>query len=374
MIYREIGKNKDKISAIGLGTCYHSTKNESYSLLERSILTAIGAGINFIDTAPVYGDGESERILGRILKTVNRSDVFIASKISPGNTSFSGVVKSIDDSLSRLKTDTIDLCQIHWPNPKIPIEETMSAMEKMVEEGKIRNIGISNFSLSETRETILSLSSNSLASIQSEYNFFERSVENDLLPFCNKNNILMIGYSPLSQGKLVNGNDQESLIRELSEKYNATPGQIVLRWLIENTSVVVIPNTSKERRVLENSKSTEIDLTRADIDLISKELNTPIRMINTSDIRVSNSHGRKVYETLQEALDNSMGMSPSPEELSKEMISGNLLKPVRLKELNSSLDSQDGKKFDLVEGRLRYWAWVIANGCDLPIPSLIWRK
>jgi diketogulonate reductase-like aldo/keto reductase len=371
MIYREIGKNKDRVSVIGFGTGYHAPKDGDYESLEKSIHKAIDVGINFIDTAPVYGSGMSEEVLGQILKNVNRSDVFLASKISPENTTFSGVISSIESSLSRLKTDRIDLCQIHWPSTKVPIEETMSAMEKMVEEGKIRNIGVSNFSVDEASGALSALRRNRLVSIQSEFNFFERSVENDILPFCKENNLILIAYSPLAQGKIVNGREQIEFIDKLARKYNSSPAQIALRWLVSNPDVIVIPNTSKPHRATENGLSASIQLSVSDIASISRKLKTEVRMINTSDIRVSNDHGRKVYQTIQEAIDNKMGMSPSPLELSNQMKDGVFLKSIRIKELDTCTGE---KKYDLIEGRLRYWAWIIAHGPDKHIPSLVWRK
>jgi len=371
VIYKKIGKNSDLISSIGFGTGFHLPENESGINMEDVIKSSLDKGVNFIDTAPVYGNGLSETILGSVLQKIGRDKVFLASKVSPEDTTYLGVLKSAEDSLKRLKTDRIDLFQVHWPNPNVPISETMAAMEKLVKDGKIRHIGVSNFSLSETIATSQILKSNNLASLQAEYNFFERAAENEVLPYCDKNNIIFIAYSPLAQGNLINGKKQYEFVKQISKKYNCSPGQIVLKWLTMNSSVVVIPNTSKTSRALENAGASEICITNEDYHLISKNLKTEIEMVDLKEIRVSNDYNRKVYLTIREAMDNKMNMTPSPIELAEEMKKGSFLKPIRLKQIE---EPGGVKKFDLVEGRLRYWSWAIAHGWDKKIPSLVWKS
>tara|TARA_R110002012_G_scaffold315603_1_gene529585 strand:- start:22031 stop:23146 length:1116 start_codon:yes stop_codon:yes gene_type:complete len=371
MKYRKIGNKDSAISAIGFGTGFHLPENENGSTLEETIKASLDNGVNFIDTAPVYGDGISEVILGNVLQRVGRNNVFLASKVSPKDTTFSGTIKSAEDSLRRLKTDVIDLFQVHWPNPNVPIEETMSAMERLVEQGKIKHIGVSNFLQSEVETAMQSLHNNKLATIQTEYNLFERSVEDRVIPFCDSNKILLIAYSPLAQGNLVNGLDQKEFLLKISNKYEKTAGQIVLNWLCYKEQVVVIPNTSKKHRALENAKSLSFKLSEDDYDLMSQNLKTPVSHINPHEIRVSNDYNRKVYQTVEEAKENKMNTTPSPIELSEEMKKGFFLKPIRLKEIPSQ---SNAKKYDLVEGRLRFWAWVIAFGWDKEIPALVWKQ
>jgi len=367
MIYRNLGS--DSVSAIGFGTGFHLPDKEDGKNLDLTLSCFVDNGVNFIDTAPVYGDGLSETLLGSALKKIGREKVFLASKVSPNDTTYEGVIKSAEDSLIRLQTDRIDLFQVHWPNPNFPISETMRAMNTLVKEGKVRHVGVSNFLLSEAQDAVTALTSEGhhLACIQAEYNFFERSVEKDILPFCENNDIKLIAYSPLAQGKLANGSYQSEYLNALSEKYKCTPGQIVLRWLIQDPNVIVIPNTSKPSRALENAKSADIELTDHDYESMSVQLVTPTRNIDTKQIRVSNDYNRKVYQTIEEAKENAMGMTPSPIELSEEIEQGIFLKPIRLKRVNDT-------QFDLIEGRLRFWAWVIAFGWNKEIPALVWEK
>lgn len=369
MIYKKIGA--DRISAVGFGTGIHDQTNKDYSMLEQSLCAAIESGVNFVDTAPVYGDGSSEEALGRVLRGVGRDKIFLASKVSPADTTYAGVIRSVEDSLARLQIDTLDLCQIHWPSTTVPVEETTQALENLVLEGKVRHIGVSNFQLHEVQNTVGALQTSPLRTIQSEYNFFERSVEKNVLPFCKNNDIMLIAYSPLAQGRMVNGKKQRNILNNMAKKYNATQAQIVIRWLIEDSSVLVIPNTSKPNRAMENASAADICISPEDMKYLSKNLTTSMEMVDTKNIRPSNDYNRKVYQTIEEALENDMKMSPSPLELSEEIKLGNFLKPIRLKEL---ADTTKGKKYDLVEGRLRYWAWIIAYGWDKPIPSLIWKN
>lgn len=368
MIYKIIGT--DRVSAIGFGTGFTAPENRNCDTLQQTIHNSIDLGVNFIDTAPVYGNGVSETMLGQVLKNIGREKVFLASKVSPEDTSYKGVISSAEQSLKRLQTETIDLFQIHWPSVNIPLSETAEAMEKLVSDGKVRYIGVSNFQMHEIVETKNNLKCNFLASIQSEYNFFERSVEDKVLPFCKKNDMMLIAYSPLAQGNLVNGRQQKTILIQMAQKYGATPGQLVLRWLIENDDVLVIPNTSKPHRAIENAKAANFTISKEDFMILSENLKTFQQLIDVKDVRVSNDYSRKVYQTIEEAKENKMNLSPSPIELSEEMKKGNFLKPIRLKELEKPID---GKRYDLVEGRLRYWAWTIAHGYDKPIPALVWK-
>ena len=368
MLNKQIGPDNISIPAIGFGCDIQGKVGADFNILNRLILESYSLGSNFFDTAPVYGDGDSEKVLGKAIKSIRRN-VILATKVLPNDTTYEGVINSLESSLKRLQTDYVDLYQVHWPNPDVPLSETMSAMEKLVADGKVRYIGVSNFTLKEIKETIQHLYKNSLVSIQTEYNLFERSLEEELLPFAKEHNITIIAYSPLAQGKLANGRKQRTLINGLAKKYDATPGQIVLRFLIDKPEVVAIPNTTKLKRLIENIHSADFNIDPEDLDKINKVCRTEIAYIDTRQIRVTNEYNRKVYSTLEEAKQNKMGMVPSPMELADEMKKGEFLKSVRLRRLSKQIDEQT---YDLTEGRLRYWAWIIAFGWDKPIPSLVW--
>jgi aryl-alcohol dehydrogenase-like predicted oxidoreductase len=200
-----------KVSRIGLGTWAiggwmwgDTNDDESIS----TIRSALDYGITVIDTAPVYGFGRSEEIVGRALAEAGLRDrVLIATKVGLDwrdgkpfrNASRKRIMREIEDSLRRLRTDHIDIYQVHWPDPLVPIEETADAMHTLLRQGKTRAIGVSNFSVAQMeqfrREAPLHV-------LQPPYNLFERGIETDLLPYCRNNKIATFGYGALCRGLL----------------------------------------------------------------------------------------------------------------------------------------------------------------------------
>jgi diketogulonate reductase-like aldo/keto reductase len=158
-------------------------------------------GMCFVDTAEMYGSGHSEELVAESLKNTNEK-VFVASKVSPQHFNYDNVLKSCQASLKRLEMKQLDLYQLHWPNPRIPISETMRAMEKLANDGLIRHIGVSNFSVQQMKDAQNALSKHHVVSNQVEYSLVDRSIESDILPYCQKNKITVIAYSPLGQGKI----------------------------------------------------------------------------------------------------------------------------------------------------------------------------
>jgi aryl-alcohol dehydrogenase-like predicted oxidoreductase len=173
-----------------------------------TIRAALGRGINLIDTAPVYGFGVSEEIVGRALAPAGlRSEAVIATKVGLEwrdgkvyrNATRDRIMQEIDQSLRRLRTDYIDIYQVHWPDPLVPIEETAEAMRTLYDQGKIRAIGVSNFSVAQM-ERFRQVAP--LHVLQPPYNLFERAIESDVLPYCRTNNIATLGYGALCRGLL----------------------------------------------------------------------------------------------------------------------------------------------------------------------------
>ena len=171
-----------------------------------TIQAALSQGINLIDTAPVYGFGVSEEIVGAALDGV-RSQAVIATKVGLEwrdgkvyrNATRARIMQEIDDSLRRLRTDYIDIYQVHWPDPLVPVEETAEAMRSLYEQGKIRAIGVSNFSVAQM-ERFRQVAP--LHVLQSPYNLFERAIEAEILPYCHANHIVTLGYGALCRGLL----------------------------------------------------------------------------------------------------------------------------------------------------------------------------
>ena len=198
-----------KVSRVALGTWAMggwmwggTDRRESIA----TIRAALHQGINLIDTAPVYGFGVSEEIVGEALEGA-RAEAVIATKTGLEwrdgkvyrNATRARILKEVDDSLRRLRTDYIDIYQVHWPDPKVPVEETAEAMRSLYEEGKIRAIGVSNFSVAEMERFRQAAP---LHVLQPPYNLFERAIETDILPYARANHIATLGYGALCRGLL----------------------------------------------------------------------------------------------------------------------------------------------------------------------------
>src|ERR1700744_3310821 len=200
-----------KVSPIAIGTWaiggwMWGGTDEAESIA--TIRTAFAHGINIVDTAPVYGFGRSEEIVGKAIAEAGlRSDVLIATKAGLEwdggkvfrNDSRARILHEVEDSLRRLQTDYIDIYQVHWPDPLVPIEETADAMQTLLKQGKIRAIGVSNFSILQM-ERFRRIAP--LHVLQPPYNLFERGIEADLLPYCRENKIATLGYGALCRGLL----------------------------------------------------------------------------------------------------------------------------------------------------------------------------
>ena len=371
MIMKELGRLGLRVGAIGQGTAYPKKKllTQSRELI-RILEAGIDYGMNLIDTAEVYGDGLAEELINGVIKG-RRSKVVIATKFSPEHASRSGVIEALENSLKRLGTDYVDLYQFHWPNPEIPFAETALALEKCVRAGKARFIGVSNFSQREL-EAFRGLSKESLVSLQTEYNVLERNPEHDgTLDYCTREQVSILAYSPLDQGRFGDLNSERRIILEqMAEKYAKTATQIMLRWLILRRPVIAIPMTADIGHAYENAESARFDLSLEDIQTIDRIFDTPINFIPVEQIRVSlkGERGHKVYQTLEDAKLNPMGFVPSPAALAESIKQDPRIKPVRLV---MSKDKSDGFLYDLVNGRIRFWAWVIAHGNQRPIPAYV---
>jgi len=253
--YKELGGTGVRIPVLGLGTwgmgglSTESDARDSESIA--ALRHGLKLGLRFIDTAEMYGGGHSEEVVAKSVAS-DRENVFLATKVSAEHLSRDGVLKACASSLRRLQTHYIDLYQVHWPNPRIPITETMKAMEQLVEEGKIRHIGVSNFSVLQTREAQEALSKNYLASNQVEYNLIDRSIESELLPYCEKEKITIIAYSPLARGE-ISKRDRWRILDNVASKYGKTRTQIALNWLICKNPVVAIPKAASLEHVTENA-------------------------------------------------------------------------------------------------------------------------
>lgn len=195
---RELGNTGVEVSEIILGAWQFGKQSWADIKDDESVAAihaALDAGINMIDTAVGYGGGYSEEVVGEAVKD-RRDDVLLASKVGANP---DGIRKGIDECLERMKIDCIDLYQVHYPSPRIPIAETIGAMDEIRQAGKVRFVGVSNFSLQQMQEAVATAK---IDTYQPPFNVFWREIDETVLPFCRESNIAVIPYSPLAQGLL----------------------------------------------------------------------------------------------------------------------------------------------------------------------------
>lgn len=284
MEYIELGKSDLKVSRIGLGGLQFGTQGygiDDKAMMKRIINHAIDNGVNFIDTAEVYAYGGSERIIGETIEERgDREDIVIATKVYPENLRYRDVLKAATASQKRLRTEVIDLYQIHHPNCTIPLSETMKALDELLEAGKVRYVGVSNFGSSLTQQAMDLLKNGDIVSNQMEYSLIVRDIEREVLPFLRGVGIATIAYSPLTMGLLTGKYDEETelpkedrrarlplfsrksnlkqlapligAMREVAEAHDATIAQVALNWLLRFDDVFPIPGAKTPEQVQSN--------------------------------------------------------------------------------------------------------------------------
>lgn len=230
------------------------------------IREAIKLGMSHIDTAEMYSSGHSEEIVGKAIKGIPRNRVFVTTKVLPSHLKTDKLIAAAEGSLKRLGLEYVDLYLIHWLNSTSQIKEAIAAMDKLVENGKVKHIGVSNFSL-EQLKLAQSFTKNKIVTNQVEYSLLDRSCEEGLLPYCEDNDIILTAYSPLAQGRLLNS----KTLAAIAGKHGKTAAQVALNWLISKKSVVAIPKASSLRHVKENAGVLGWKLDSEDLALIEEE-------------------------------------------------------------------------------------------------------
>ncbi|MBB6428395.1 aldo/keto reductase [Algisphaera agarilytica] len=303
MKYARLGETDIKVSKIAFG-CMSTVANPTYDGLEdaegiATIRSALDHGINFFDTAPAYGDGASEDLLGRALQDV-RDQVIIANKVSSQVMSAKEVVEECEKSLKLLRTDYMDLYQIHWPRRQVPLEETLKAMDDLLKQGKVRSLGVCNFGIEDLTEALGS--DVPLVSNQIAYSLLSRAVEFEVEGLCERYGIGFLCYSPLAQallaGKYESADDvpperartrmfskdrpqsrhdedgcEEQVfaaiaaIRKISHRVGRSMADVSLAWLLHQDSVTsILVGASRPDQVARNAASAQVQLSQDDLD------------------------------------------------------------------------------------------------------------
>ena len=262
MYEKELGRTGVWLPANGLGTWEYKGGVEP---LRKGI--ALGAWL--IDTAESYG---TEEVVGQAVRGI-RNCVFIATKVSPIHFKRADLFAAADRSLQKLGTDRIDLYQLHRPNFAIPIEETMAAMEALVDKGKVRYIGVSNFSASDLRNAQAALTKYRIVSNQVRYSLVERTVERNLLRYCQENGITVIAYSPLGHGmQNIWAKDPDLTVAKVAEITGRTEAQVALNWCISKEAVIAITKADSADHVAQNCLASGGRLTPEQSALLAKRV------------------------------------------------------------------------------------------------------
>jgi diketogulonate reductase-like aldo/keto reductase len=288
IVKRKFGWTNVEVSIIGQGTWMIENSSDSSSnlLALKALQLGLDLGMNHIDTAEMYGNGKAEELIGQAIEGRIREDIFLVSKVLPSNASYEGTIMACKNSLKRLKTDYLDLYLLHWASATYPIAETMKAMEKLVAENLVKFIGVSNFSLKELQEAEQALENERITCNQVLYHLGYRAIEKRILPYCTKEGIAVVGYSPFGHGDLPSPKSFKGKVLEnIANRHGKTPRQVVLNFLSLHSNVFTIPKTSQPERVRENSESVgDWNLTDKDIDEINRvfpvsDYDTPLEMI-----------------------------------------------------------------------------------------------
>jgi diketogulonate reductase-like aldo/keto reductase len=246
MELKRLGSSTTSLPAIGSGTSIYTRQVEA-------LRVGIEHGAYLIDTAEIYG---TEEIVGKAVRGL-RDRVFLATKVAPRHFRRRDLIAAAEGSLRRLGTEYIDLYQLHWPNYRVPIEESIGAMEELVDAGKVRFVGVSNFSVGELKTAQAAASRFRIVSNQVRYSLIERTVEEGLLRYCQLNEITVIAYSPLGTGlQQIRAHDPEGVLARLAYTSQKTYAQIALNWLIAKENVVAIPRTSDITHVVDNCEAS----------------------------------------------------------------------------------------------------------------------
>ncbi|MFP4476642.1 MAG: aldo/keto reductase [Desulfatibacillaceae bacterium] len=310
---RNLGSTDIKITPIIMGT-WQAGKTMWTGIEDKKSIKAMRnafvAGITAFDTAEVYGEGHSERMLGEALKDIREKVVFM-TKVFSNHLEKDQVLAACDRSLENLRTDWIDLYQVHWPpgsfgHKKVPVRETFEALNQLREEGKIKAVGVSNFSLDQLKEARKYAD---IASVQPPYSLFWRHIEKDLQPYCVDNNISILAYSPMAQGILTGkfGPDhkfekgdhraanklfqpsvfarvQEALdrLRPIAERHGVTLGQLALAWVCAQPNTCAIAGARSADQIMESAKASLVRLSEEDMDEMDEISRTVMAEVDDS--------------------------------------------------------------------------------------------
>jgi diketogulonate reductase-like aldo/keto reductase len=259
----------EKIPALGQGTWEMGESPRSRSEEITALKTGVDLGLTLIDTAEMYGDGESEKLIAQALND-RREELFIVSKVYPHNGSESGVKAACERSLKRLQTDRIDLYLLHWRGGE-DLEGVIAGFENLKAEGKIRHWGVSNFDTDDMIELFALENGHQCATNQVLYNVARRGAEFELLPWMRDKNMPAMAYSPVDHARL----PEQSVLDEIATSRGVSAMQIALAWVLQQPQVIAIPKAATVAHVRENAAARDIALDGEELARIDARFKPP---------------------------------------------------------------------------------------------------
>lgn len=250
----------NRMPVLGQGTWGMGEQRARRSAEVRALQLGLDLGMNLIDTAEMYGEGGAEEVVAEVIAD-RRAEVYLVSKVYPHNAGRRSAIEACERSLRRLKTDHLDLYLLHWPG-SIPLAETLEAFQRLNEQGKIQDYGVSNFDTDDMEEIHALPGGEGVVTNQVLYNLLRRGIEWDLLPWCRQHAMPIMAYSPIeNSGKGQHTILENPVVGAIARSLNVTPAQVALAWLLHQEGVVVIPKASSEAHVRENRGAFDIPLT-----------------------------------------------------------------------------------------------------------------
>jgi diketogulonate reductase-like aldo/keto reductase len=257
------------IPMLGQGT-WHMAEDPSRRAEEiASLRLGIDLGLTLIDTAEMYADGESERLVGEAI-VGRRKEVFLVSKVLPSHARRRSVADACERSLKRLRTDHLDMYLLHWRG-EVQLYETIDAFEALIDGGRILEWGVSNFDVPDMQELASLTTPGSIACDQVLYNLSKRGIEWDLMPWCDEHRIPIMAYSPIEQGRILHNR----AVQRIADRHGVSPASVALAWVLHHERVGAIPKAATPEHVRENRAALDVQLTNDDSAALDREFPPP---------------------------------------------------------------------------------------------------
>jgi diketogulonate reductase-like aldo/keto reductase len=267
MRFRPFGRTGRHVPLVGQGTW--QLEEDGRAAAAEALLRGLDAGMSHVDTAEMYGNGSVEERVGETLGA-RRGELFLVSKVLPGNASRKGTIQACERSLRRLRTDSLDLYLLHWPGSH-PLEETIAAFEELCAAGKIAAWGVSNFDVADLEEAIAIAGADRIACNQVLYHLGERGIEHAVLPFCEAHGIPVVAYSPFGSGRFPGPRSAGGrVLAEIGAAHGASARQVALSYLVRHPSVWAIPKAGRADHALDNAAAGDLELRADEIERIDR--------------------------------------------------------------------------------------------------------